>query len=181
MNADECQTEALLSPWGLWPFRAQHAPVIATWVTNETQLRWLAPSTVPPLTAEKVTAWKRPHGWAYVLSTEAGADPLGYGELNPMKNDPRHYWLGHVVISPVRRRCGLGVWLVRSLLHQAYSSLGAERVSLIVFPANEAALHCYRRAGLVEIGEEYHQFGKEGPHHRLIRFESRPPGCTGVK
>ncbi len=175
MNVDECQTEALSSPWRLWPFGAQHAPVIATWVTTETQLRWLAPSTAPPLTAEKVMAWKRPLGWAFVLGTDAEAVPLGYGELNPMKNNPRHYWLGHVVICPARRRCGLGVRLVRSLLHHAYTSLQATQVSLIVFPANEVALHCYRRAGLAEVGEEFHQFGKEGPHHRLIRFESYPP------
>lgn len=180
MNMNVGNAEPRLGPWRLWPFAPHHAPAIATWVSTDAQLRWLAPTTVPPLTAEKVTAWKRPHGWAYVLSTEAGADPLGYGELNPMKNDPRHYWLGHVVVNPARRRCGLGVWLVKSLLHQAYTSLGAVRVSLIVFPANEAALRCYRRAGLVEIGEEYHQFGKEGPHHRLIRFESHSSDGASV-
>ena len=155
----------------LTPFRVWQAPIIARWVKSEQQLLWLAPSTLPPLTAEKVAAWKRPGGEAFVLAMGRGDAPAGYGELNPMRSGCGDLWLGHVIVRPDLRGRGVGTFLSRALLSEAFGQRGANRVSLIVFPDNLAALRCYRRAGFIPAGEEHHQFGGADGTHRLLRLE----------
>jgi len=157
--------------WRLEPFQPWHAPTIARWVQTEQQRRWLAPSTHPPLTAEKILEWKKPGGSAFVLVKGAERSPWGYGELNPMRNGGEYLWLGHIVVRPDQRGRGLGSTLLRALLAEAFERRNATRVALIVFPGNLAALRCYRRAGFGLSGEEVHQFDGAGPTHRLLRLE----------
>ena len=156
-------------------FRVWQAPILARWVKSEQQLRWLAPSTPPPLTAEKIVAWKRPGGEAFVLAMGRDDAPAGYGELNPMRSGCGDLWLGHVIVRPDLRGRGVGTFLSRALLSEAFEQRGANRVSLIVFPDNLAALRCYRRAGFITAGEEHHQFGGAGSTHRLLRLEIARP------
>jgi RimJ/RimL family protein N-acetyltransferase len=167
--------QAALQGMRLTPFRVSQAPIIVRWVNSEQQLRWLAPSTPPPLTAEKVAAWKRPGGEALVLAMGRDDAPAGYGELNPMRSGGGDLWLGHVIVRPDLRGRGVGTFLSRALLSEAFEQRGANRVSLIVFPDNLAALRCYRRAGFITAGEEQHQFGGAGPTHRLLRLEIARP------
>jgi RimJ/RimL family protein N-acetyltransferase len=144
-------------------------------VPDPQQLRLLAPGTEPPLTAAKVDRWKKPGGYAFVLVEAGTPDPLGYGELNPMRSERRHMWLGHIVICPQRRGRGIGQAFVRALVSHAFDRLAAQRISLIVFPENTPAVRCYRRLGFVEVGEEYHGFNGAPRRHRLLRFEIKPP------
>jgi RimJ/RimL family protein N-acetyltransferase len=157
----------------LLPFTPVWAPVIASWVRDDDELRRLAPSTPPPLTPEKVEAWRRDGGWPMLLFDQRLPEPIGYAELNPMRGDPRHYWLGHVLIEPSLRGGGLGRAFVRLVLRFAETELGARRISLIVFPDNPAALACYRAVGFQAIREERHRFGRSSPRHRLLRMEWR--------
>ena len=161
----------------LRPFDPLYAAQISQWVETEEQLRWLAPSTQPPLTAAKVVGWTKPGGEAFLLTREGDAKPIGYGELNPMRGTVGHLWLGHVVVRPDQRDRGAGQALVRALLDRAFNTLLAGRVSLIVFPDNVAALQCYRRVGFALMGEEYHRFGGAGPKHRLFRLEIKARRC----
>lgn len=161
--------------WRLVPFQSWHAPTISRWVQTQQQLQWLAPSTPPPLTAEKIKGWKKSGGSAFVLVKGGESPPWGYGEINPMREDGGHVWLGHVIVRPDRRGRGLGSLLLRALLAEAFERRHATRVALIVFPDNHAALRCYRRAGFVDSGEEHHQFGCGGPTHRLLRLEIARP------
>ncbi|MBI4580594.1 MAG: hypothetical protein HY718_12880, partial [Planctomycetes bacterium] len=46
----------------LVPFDPLMAPVVARWTRDDRELFWLAPRTVPPLTAAKVVAWASPDG-----------------------------------------------------------------------------------------------------------------------
>ncbi len=171
--------ESLGNAWQLTSFQPWHAPSIARWVQAEQQLRWLAPSTRPPLTAEKVLRWKKSGGEAFVLVNSGKGSPLGYGEINPMGQGDGYVWLGHVVVRPDRRGQGLGSFLLRALLAEAFERQNATRVALIVFPDNHAALRCYRRAGFGLSGEEFHQFHREGSTHRLLRLEiTRPAKCA---
>ena len=155
----------------LQPFLTPHAAIVASWARTERQLRWLAPSTPSPLTPEKVLQWRKPDGHALVYMEDART-LLGYGELNPMRDEARHYWLGHLVVNPERRGQGIGRAFVRALLERAFDQISATKVSLLVFPANAAARACYLHAGFREVCEEFHQFGGRGPRHRLLRLET---------
>ena len=161
--------------WRLTPFQPWHAPTIARWVPTQQQLRWLAPSTPAPLTAEKIMGWKKSGGTAFVLVKGGAGPPWGYGEINPMRRGGDHVWLGHVIVRPDKRGRGLGSFLLRVLLAEAFERRNATRVALIVLPDNLAALRCYRRAGFNLSGEEHHQFGGAGPRHRLLRLEIARP------
>ena len=165
----------------LVPFCERHAADICRWANTDQEVRWLAPSTSPPLTPEKVLAWLRPGGYAYVYRPitpavanvnhpdESSTEPLAYGELNPMPNETLHWWLGHCVVRPGLRGRGIGLQFVRELLGKAFGLHAARRVSLIVFPDNEPAIRCYRRAGFVQIGQEFHSFRE--PREKLLRLE----------
>jgi RimJ/RimL family protein N-acetyltransferase len=146
-------------------------------VESDEELLWLAPSTVPPLTVEKVTAWKKPNGEAFLLTCENDPLPIGYGELNPMRHEPDHLWLGHIIVSPPYRRQGTGQAFIQAMLDHAFHRFFASRVSLIVFPANQAAVRCYRRVGFMVTSEEYHRFGTTGKMQRLLRLEIEAPAA----
>ena len=158
----------------LEPFTPLYAPTVATWVNTDEELRWLAPSTPPPLTAAKVAGWLRPGRRAFVLIQEGDETPVGYAELNPMRRDPNHLWIGHVIIRPDRRGRRLGQSFVQRLVANAFADEAVTRISLIVFPDNTAAVECYRRVGFSFAGEEYHRFGESEPLERMVRLEIRP-------
>lgn len=155
---------------GLVRFSPAHAPHIAGWVETDQELHWLAPNTPGPLTAEKVIGWKNPGGTALVALDAEGIAPVGYGELNPMKGDARHVWIGHVVVSPSLRGSGIGQTFVRALLTYAFETIRAQRVTLVVFPENRSALRCYESVGFTIVQEERHRFGTPGKRHRLLRL-----------
>jgi RimJ/RimL family protein N-acetyltransferase len=106
--------------------------------------------------------------------------PCGYGEINPMRTDPGHSWLGHLLIDPARRGTGLGSRLTNELVRWAFDLGGAGRLSLVVFPENLPAVACYHRCGFQLRGEETQQFNNQGPRHTLLRFEMFAPKFEGV-
>jgi len=151
-----------------------NAASIAGWVKTAEQMRWVAPSTQLPLTAEKVMRWKKPGGQAYALVSGDSSESyeiMAYGELNPMRQAPSNLWLGHLIVRPEHRGRGLGKVLVAGLLERAFHCYQAQRVLLVVFPDNRAAIECYCRCGFKIIREERHRFVDNGPQHRLLRLE----------
>lgn len=156
-------------------FDPTYAHVVAGWVQTEEELLWLAPSTTGPLTAAKIVAWKRPNGDAFLYVDRHDGLPVAYGELNPMRREPDHLWAGHIIVSPRHRGRGIGQAFVQAMLGYAFGRRCANRVSLIVFPGNGSAIHCYRRVGFRVAGEEFHRFGRRGTKHRLLRLEIKSP------
>ncbi len=152
-------------------FDVADAPVIADWVASDQDLLWLAPGTVPPLTASKMVSWRKTNGFAFCYRIAEQQEPIGYGELNPMRRDRTHYWLGHVLIDPAWRGRRLGQQFTNTLLAYSFNCLNAHMVSLIVFPGNASAIACYRRVGFIEAGEEFHAFGRFAQPLRLLRMQ----------
>jgi RimJ/RimL family protein N-acetyltransferase len=160
-------------PLRLRRFEAWQAYDVAGWVETPEELHWLAPSTRHPLTADKVLRWKQPAGLA-VTWVDGNEQTIGYAELNPMRLNARHCWLGHVIVRPACRGRGVGASFVRTLVRFGLKELRATRLSLIVFPDNVAAVRCYRRAGFHVAGFEDHRFHAFGSKHRLLRLEIEP-------
>lgn len=155
----------------LTAFRPRFAETIAAWPLSKDELRWLAPSTPPPLTAEKVRTWPRAGGFALAYVERGSTTPIAYGEINPMRHQPDHFWLGHIVVSPDFRGHGIGRAFTFELTDYAFTRLCASRVSLVVFPDNEAAIRCYTSSGFRMTGTESHRFGRLPKPQRLLRFE----------
>ena len=153
----------------LVPFDPLYAPLVASWVVGGEELSLLAPGTKPPLTAAKVVGWTTAGGHALLLDHANHQAPVAYGEINRMNRQRRHYWLGHLLVDPARRGAGVGRLLTRLLIEYAGTTLGAKRLSLVVFPENRPAIVCYERCGFRLIGEQRQRFatGKR----RMLYYE----------
>lgn len=169
-------------PWSihLESFAPEQAATIVSWVRTPQELLWLAPSTQPPLTEGDVCDWLRPGGRALVVKTNGvdtthetpeAAGIIAYGETNPMKLQKNHLWLGHVIIRPDLRGTGLGRRFIEALVDHAFHRQDAQKLSLVVFPGNAAALACYHRVGFKFTGDEYHRLGRDPRRHRLFRLD----------
>lgn len=156
------------------PYLPVWGDLIAAWVKTEQDLHWLAPGTPPPLTGEKITSWKKSGGHSLVGFEKRGKFPVAYGELNPMRTDAAHLWIGHVVVDPQLRNCGIGREFVWGLLEEAFRKEKARRVSLVVFPENKPAVCCYQNCGFHIVGDESHRFQSGGLKYRLLRLEAEP-------
>jgi len=154
----------------LEPFHQDCAGLVAGWVRDAREAYFVAPRTAPPLTAEKVRAWRRPGCEPLLLVAEGSGEAVGYGELNMLSGVPGVFWLGHLLIAPQRRGCGLGRELTRRLLERAFTLRGARRVTLVVFPENTRAIACYRAAGMHPDGYETHYFPVYRTRARLLRL-----------
>jgi len=144
---------------------------VARWVRTPQELHQLAPAASWPLTPRIVHEWIRSDGHVFVLPVSPDDGPAAYGELNPMRDRSDHWWIGHLIVAPEQRGKGFGSRMVRLLLREAFDGIGANRVSLIVFPENKAAIRCYRSVGFREIGFEMHDFGDSRSQERLMRLE----------
>ena len=159
------------STYSLRPFDPLYASAVASWASTRRELFLLAPSTPYPLTAAKVAGWPKPSGQPFLMFEADDLLPCGYGELNPMRRDPRQFWLGHLLVDPMRRSRGLGRRLTLLLAKWAFRKERASRLTLVVFPENVAAIRCYERCGFRFCGEEFQTFGGKPPRHRLFKFD----------
>lgn len=155
----------------LRPFDRLHAPTVAGWVRDAAELFWLAPSTEPPLTPRKVVAWTRPQDRPLLLFAGGQVEPCGYGELNPLKGSTSQLWVGHVVVAPAVRGHGIGRRLTRMLAETAFAEPRIERLVMVVFPQNHAALRCYRGSGFRTTAREHHRFATRPQTHLMLRLE----------
>ena len=152
-------------------FEAGDAAALLDWVKTPEDLHLLAPKTDWPLSVEKVCGWLGSRCQGYCLRMLPGREIVGYGEVNHVVGDVAELWLGHVIVDPARRGCGLGCVLVRALLARAFHARNAKRVALIVFPENVTAVNCYVRSGFRAVGSERHRCGPRGGFETLRRFE----------
>ena len=168
------KTEAAPSPaFRLESFDEALAPLIASWCGDGIEALWLAPRTPPPITGEKVLEWKEEGRTPQVMRDTEHDLPVGYGELNVLRDRRREYWLGHLLIDPSRRGRGLGATLTRLLVEKAFRELAARRVSLVVFPENHTAISAYKAAGLHFDGYETHHFAAYARRFELLRMDVR--------
>ena len=159
-------------------FDVLYAPLVASWVRSDQELTWLAPGTVPPLSASKVINWGRHVGYRFLFwsfhspsARNQPAGPIGYAELNMMPTRSDQMWIGHFVLDPGFRGRGYGQQFVRALLQYAFELLTVNDVLLVVFPENTPAIRCYEKSGMVITGSERKYFKNTRREHRFYRME----------
>ncbi len=165
-TAPTCRLAAFETIW---------AERVVSWARDPREVYWLAPKTRPPLTVAELLRWREPGHDPYMLLNGGEPAPIAYGELNRLGLTGRQYWLGHLIVDPNERGRGFGLELTRQLLREAFERRGARRVTLVVFPDNQAAIECYRAAGMREDGYEWHTFPAYGRRECLLRFAAGPP------
>lgn len=151
-------------------FEPEGAARIVGWIASDAEAYMLAPRTAPPITPERVREWLAPGVEAFWLYADGVDGPIGYGELNILNERYREYWLGHLIVAPAHRGRGYGRELARLLMERAFLVRGASRVSLVVFPENEAAIASYRAAGFYPDGVEHHDLPPYHCRARLVRM-----------
>jgi len=151
-------------------FDPMHAPVVASWIRSDAELRWVAPGTPPPLTDEKVAGWSQNPDSRYVIQASGQATPSGYGELEFMPGRTDQKWIGHLVVDPRFRGTGLGLTLVRRLVGRAFADPAIGQVLLVVSPDNDRAIRCYRRAGFEAVGRERRHFKTTGVRIEFLQM-----------
>lgn len=152
-------------------FDPLYGPTVASWVRDDAELFRLAPSTRWPLTAAKVAAWTRSTDRPVLLFEVVETSPCGYAELNPLRGSRSHLWIGHVVIDPAKRGCGLGKRFTRLLVEDAFADPRVRRLTMLVVPGNQPALRCYQAVGFGITGQERHQFGPGRDDQIMLRLE----------
>ncbi|NLX15143.1 MAG: GNAT family N-acetyltransferase [Phycisphaerales bacterium] len=160
---------ASIGQGGYWlsPFDPALAERVANWVSNDDELFWLAPKTIPPLTADKILNWPGIGSRPMFLRMNLSREPLGYLELNNMPGDHRHFWVGHCIIDPDHRGKGLGQVMIRLLLEEAFQHCRGQRVSLVVFPDNLPAIRCYQALGFRHVGWQSRYFPVRGDYYSM--------------
>ncbi len=154
----------------LTPFDLLYAPEVATWVPSAAELTFLAPATAWPLTARKVAAWGRHREARYLFWISGDDAPAGYAELDFMPGRRDQMWIGHVVIAPARRGHSYGFTFIETLFNRAFNVHGVSAVLLVVLPDNDAAIRCYRRAGMTDMGLERKFFRTTGQTCSFLRM-----------
>ncbi|WP_110707535.1 GNAT family N-acetyltransferase [Salinicola sp. CR57] len=122
---------------------------IAEWIGSAQALEhWAGPGLSWPTDGPRL--WREIDGGGLLsFCLVSGSEPLAFGQL--VVKGERHYHLARIIVSPSRRRQGLGEALCRRLLDEARQRR-AERVTLNVFSDNGAAVDLYRRLGFTECG-----------------------------
>lgn len=175
MAAHPRTRERILPVCRLQAFTPGHADRVMSWVRTRQEAFWLAPRTAPPLTAEQVLNWQRPGHQAFLMLEVGLPDPIAYGELNVLGQEPGLFWLGHLIVDPQQRGRGCGIQLTRLLLWQAFYHQRAREVTLVVFPENKAAIAAYKAAGMRAAGHEQHEFAAYGRVVKLLRMVASHP------
>lgn len=165
----------------LHPFDPAFAATVAGWVRSDDELFHLSPRTPPPLTSAKVLEWGRAGGAAFLHIASPGEPPCGYVELNPMPNEPGHWWMGHCLVAPAARGRREGSRIVRLLLREAFVSREARRLSLVVFPGNVEAVRCYQSAGFVTLHDVYRSFDTRPGTHRMLYMTIDAAGFAAAR
>jgi RimJ/RimL family protein N-acetyltransferase len=158
-------------PLELRPFDARDfAQLIAQVPDARFLLQWSGPEYAFPLDSRQLretlakTRGKTPSFKVYKAVLSGAAATIGHVQLMDIDYESGTCILGRVLIFPEHRGKGLGKFLVRSALHEAFAGLGLREVTLRVLAFNRPAVATYESVGFVK--------SRPGPGPHLVDGES---------
>jgi RimJ/RimL family protein N-acetyltransferase len=135
-------------------FKLKNINDILQWIRTETQMVQWAGSVFTWLMTYKqfrthLSAASSELPTLYPFGLYDRAKIIGYAELSNHLHNYNSAMLSRVLISPRRRKRGLGQFMVKQLIDFGFTELGLNRIGLGVFDFNKAAIKCYTQAGFV--------------------------------
>ena len=134
------------------PFKESDVDTILTWCTDERAFyKWTAGmlGAYPP--ARESFAWL---GELMRFTAIDEDKVVGFFTMRNPKPTLDELRFGFVILDPEIRGKGYGKAMLKLGIRYAFDIYSADKVSLGVFENNEAAYHCYKAAGLVDVTEE---------------------------
>lgn len=143
-------------------YRAEDGPAIVKWIKDErTHAFWCAnllPYPLDEAAFERVRAeMEQKQGKRSFTVTTDDGELAGYFFMNTDTDDSSAF-LGFVIVNDEMRGKGYGIKMLRLVKEYAFSVEGVEKIRLRVFDVNEAAVHCYKKAGFTAVEYEPEAF-----------------------
>lgn len=136
-------------------YRPEDCAAIIKWIKDDrTHALWCAnllPYPLDEASFERVRAeGEQKWGSSSFAVTTADGELAGYFRMNIDSHDNSAF-LGFIIINDGMRGKGYGIKMLRLIKEYAFSIAGVEKVKLRVFDVNEAAVHCYKKAGFTVV------------------------------
>ena len=160
----------------LRPYTKTDAPAVCGWLSDERTFQlWSAGKLEHfPLKPEELNAYyDRNAGenlWAMTAFDENG--PAGHVMMRFLDREKKEIRLGLIVVDGSRRGKGCGRALVSMAARYAFEYAKAQRVTILVFEENPAAIRCYEACGFHRTaGKEPEIFPCMGEQWSLAEME----------
>ena len=147
----------------LRPFTINDAPIILSWIKDETAFRkWSADRypVYPPMHEDMLAQYES--GVIFPFTAIDGEGKV-VGHIMLRYPDPSKTVIrfGFVIVDDQLRGKGYGKQMLRLAIQKAKNEFGAKKITLGVFDNNPSAFHCYESVGFKVIGTDSYQIESE--------------------
>ncbi len=147
----------------LRPFTINDAPIILSWIKDETAFRkWSADRypVYPPMPEDMLAQYES--GVIFPFTAIDGEGKVvGHIMLRYPNLSKTVIRLGFVIVDDNLRGKGYGKQMLRLAIQKAKNEFGAKKITLGVFDNNPSAFHCYESVGFKVIGTDSYQIDGE--------------------
>jgi RimJ/RimL family protein N-acetyltransferase len=147
----------------LRPFTINDAPIILSWIKDETAFRkWSADRypVYPPMPEDMLAQYES--GVIFPFTAIDGEGKV-VGHIMLRYPDPSKTVIrfGFVIVDDQLRGKGYGKQMLQLAIQKAKNEFGAKKITLGVFDNNPSAFHCYESVGFKVIGTDSYQIDGE--------------------
>ena len=147
----------------LRPFTINDAPIILSWIKDETAFRkWSADRypVYPPKPEDMVVQYAADNVFPI---TAINNDGKVVGHIMLRYPDPSKAIIrfGFVIVDDQLRGKGYGKQMLQLAIQESKEEFGAKKITLGVFDNNPSAFHCYESVGFKVIGTDSYQIDGE--------------------
>lgn len=160
----------------LRPYTKTDAEAVAGWFSDERAFHLWSAGKIErfPMRPQDLNDWyDRNAGedlWAMTAFDEEGI--AGHVMMRFLDKEKKEIRLGLIVVDGNRRGKGYGRQMVAKASRYAFAYAGAERVTILVFLENPAAIRCYEACGFhMTAGKEPERFSCMGEAWKLAEME----------
>ena len=147
----------------LRPFTINDAPIILSWIKDETAFRkWSADRypVYPPMPEDMLAQYES--GVIFPFTAIDGEGEV-VGHIMLRYPDPSKTVIrfGFVIVDDQLRGKGYGKQMLQLAIQESKEEFGAKKITLGVFDNNPSAFHCYESVGFKVIGTDSYQIDGE--------------------